>query len=626
MATGSDILSYKGNAALAAGSDPSTIEAFGAGGQGGDPLAGVNATLSKVMDHQLRWNAMEYEQAVKDRDSLYETFASQDIDFPVEDVDRPVLQEKIDKIKKMMIAKPNLKADRRAYLEVQGEINKLTALKASAKTRAASAVIQRKAAAEERNPVKKERMMQALNEQLGKGVEHQIDPFSEILTYEQADLAAPAATVTYEEFEQNGIPYRIEVSRPNPFAYTDEVSFEGVLSGEKVDLPYKIKDFYTQQAQNPELMNADTVAKMNAVIDTFNTQNKFDPSSQYYAKHIAEVKDGQVATNLSPADFWKSFKVASTWGESRSAAKVDEDKQAALEKKMKISTGYQDARSKATTAAASMLRAKTDASLAPAQIELYKANAKKALADGDKTRYETETLKAKSSFQVNSVIQLFNNTAKSKNFKTYKQLTPPEQNAMNNLSQFGIGNDWSVINIGKKDETAVKALSTGVYYKKDGTPLPPGQFEEGSTLRLTTPSEIFMLRSPDGDPNKQRLIGIDKAGGVMKILDATQAVDRLIFDASGHKNDKDYVDKTSAATQVINDAQGGERRGLDLNLIMNRGPIVDNALNSPPQIIKTLKMADGSTIMRRGNDAIDPATGDVIGTFNENDTIDPLEE
>lgn len=192
--SGNDILSYRGDPALSSGSSTGT----GFADNGAAALnQGTQQMLGNALRAQQEWNAIQLARAYKDRDDNYALFAQQDLDFPVLDQDRPELDSKITEIKNMMIEKPNIKADKAAYFELQKKIGDLRSSKAAAKTRYATAATQQQAIASELNPDLKKRMQESLDQQIAKGVNHSIDPYSQVITYDEKDLQADKSLTTY---------------------------------------------------------------------------------------------------------------------------------------------------------------------------------------------------------------------------------------------------------------------------------------------------------------------------------------------------------------------------------------------------------------------------------------------
>lgn len=600
MATGSEILSYKGDAALAIGSDAEATAAFGFDRAS---VQGINETLGKVMQHQLVWNTMLYGQAIKDRDDTYKLFSEQDIGFPVLDEDRPELQKRVDKIKDMMIETPNIKANREKYIQLQGEINSLKALKSSAKTRYASAIDQRQKAALELNPDKKAKMEESLNAQIKKGVDRLIDPYSEFIDYDEKDLLAPPSITTFKSLgDIGGIPHRTKMTMPDPQAYTTEVDFGGLTTGDSMSKAYKVKKFYEQQSQNPELMNKANLDKANATIASFNAANGYKEGDRFFAKPLGSVdsETGVASPGGSAIDFWKSYKVASTWKVS-TAQEVDEDALKGRETAMKISTGYQDSKSRRITAGAAATNAAVNAKKADAEIEKLRADAKKARAEGDSEVFELKSIQAAGLQTANDVLQTYSSIARDdKGYasptnlinKVFPARSPELKITMESL---GIDDTWKMKDLGRGTENMRKMLSKSEdqYYGGNaelGTP------DSKVTKVSRRPDRFMSLKSPDGDPNKIRLIGFDAKGNVINVMDANEAGINMLHEAANFADDINF-EKKAGALRLGFEKFGGDVPGFDVDAAMNW---------------KVETLTDGTQLIRVGDEYRDPKTNDVV--------------
>jgi len=609
--TGNDLLAYQGNAALAVGG------ANNGGGfldNGGSILAKeANEIIDIAGRNQLMSNSRKYEQAIKDRDAIYEQFAKTDLDFPVEDIDRPELQAKIDSVKKKMIETPNLRANREKWLEVQKDLNELTAMKASAKTRSAIAADQRIAAAKEINPMKKKEMMESLDTQLNKGVYHQIDPYSKLVEWDEKTLAPISYTKTLERSVRNGVPYVTEIETPMLQGWRNHYSIESLAQGKNQNLPFAIRDWNIQQETNPELFSPENVKKVNARIDAINAEQKL--TGDDILPHFGEVgADGKVTMNPNPTTRMMLWDVAGRYVTKRGAEKIDED---FLKGKKMQSEAYENmAQGDAarTNAAGAMIQAKARAQevndnskLIPSRIKLLEAQAKQAEASGDKAQAETLRMQSNGASNVRDAVQMFTNIVRDANgFSTQIKLP---QNALANLQGLGLPAGATYKELGRGNETAVKMLSMVAEL---------GSKTEGTPMVLDKPTRIYAVKIP-GNANSVRVMGVYKDGQT-RMVDPNEGWQRLaIFNNGFEQNDK-LNDVLTGGTAVIREMQGSDATSLDLGAIESgQAPVVDNS--AAGTTIQTFNL-NGDSYSIQGRNAYD-ASGTLFGVLNSaGDLID----
>jgi hypothetical protein len=132
--TGSDILSYRGDAGLAAGA--------GNGGilpQQADPFAGISGTIDAVNERQAQQRVREYQQKIKDREDLTKMLAETDgsvfnmkgengknVSFSPLPKDQEILTQKADELRKIMLSKPDKYMYDADYLKKKADYNTLT--------------------------------------------------------------------------------------------------------------------------------------------------------------------------------------------------------------------------------------------------------------------------------------------------------------------------------------------------------------------------------------------------------------------------------------------------------------------------------------------------------------------
>jgi hypothetical protein len=415
------IMSYQGNAALGGGLS-------GAGEQAvfnsmDNAMANMAAMQRQVNQHAYEYNRVQYEQKIKDRDTLMGLIAEDQIDVDVLDTDRDTLAKKLDEIKDMAIDNQDLMTNREKYAEFLRKKKEFKELKTNAALRWTGVADARKQMVDNNDPD----FVQSANDYIN-GIRQQdikktpdpfvkpLDPNGVLLTpYDPsaattkksgsssttatAPAVAPAAPVT------GGWAVK-EISSGTAVRGTDGIYFREVTKGtDPADVRKQIlgradsaynkmpeQAAWLQKATTADasIWNDANVTRMNQVIDFANREWGYsDPSSPDHIQHIGEKgADGKWMPTQDPREYAISFNVANGYIPKTKTKVPDVEMGKA---------GRLAAQTSADRARAEQSRAKTRETLAlikPKMDEL-KAKTYKAKMQGDKAStdmYQKETL------------------------------------------------------------------------------------------------------------------------------------------------------------------------------------------------------------------------------------------
>ena len=109
------VLSYKGNTDLGYTGEGTPVATPN------NAINQLSGILKSVEQTNMQWTAMQYQEALKDKERSLEQFAKADIDFPVDENDRERLVGNYDKVKEVMMKyNGNPMANKKGRIEMQG--------------------------------------------------------------------------------------------------------------------------------------------------------------------------------------------------------------------------------------------------------------------------------------------------------------------------------------------------------------------------------------------------------------------------------------------------------------------------------------------------------------------------
>lgn len=234
--TGNDILAYQGNVGLGLNADPGAIGVYG-----DTDLKDANSSLFNLSYLNMQKNKAVWDQKLKDRDAAMSLIA--DGKLAVKNAlpkDRERLLKMIEDVKKTFFDNNgDVKSDPRVWLKINDQLAKFNEGSTTAASRYLSYTNGIAEAAKETNPIKKNKMMEHWQGQLGRDLYEPMDPYQQSLDWDNKKVFRPMQ---------------------------DKVTQLGVdgynrLTETRTDLPKSYRDFVNayQQGDDQELgLNVDT--------------------------------------------------------------------------------------------------------------------------------------------------------------------------------------------------------------------------------------------------------------------------------------------------------------------------------------------------------------------------------
>lgn len=541
MVSGADILSYKPNADLA-----------GAGAVGGGPTSDLSPILNSLQQQNMQWNAMRFHQAVADRDKTLETFAQNNIDFPMEEGDKAQMEQKYND----MVDK--YKANPKGFLtdpETIKSVQRFKADAAFAKTRYAELSKQRQAIAQEVDPQTRQDMIDHLEEQKAAGINKLPQPYFKKLDWDpKAMNPVPEEEVVTRVVKPNeqGLMTVVETKQTDPKKMLDHWSEQNFLEGKNKTLPDQARIYQQFALNNPAINNDDYWNKANKTIEEMNTNNGFKPGDRYYTAPIAVAgPDGKmVPVDQNPVEFGKKFYVANNYKQYTAEPVLSKDAQNML--KTKAQQGQAESATQKNQAQTDLekMKSKEINDLLPHKISKLDAEAELARKRGDAATATALNKQKVIAKPVNDAISTFNNidALHYKPFKSFTGIDPAS------LSTMGTNEHTQITEVPMTELGAVKMTST------------PSTESGATKLTINKPVKMYAIRNDPKNPDAIKLVGVGKDGHVMKIVDLNQGINELISYEGGYKS-KDNVDNQGEASKYLTELQGGQFPDVSLSRI-----------------------------------------------------------
>lgn len=542
MVSGNDILSYKPNPDLAGGGAYN----YGPDGNLGNELSGV---LNSLNNQNLQWNAMKYHDAINKRDKALETFASNNIDFPMEENDRGDLDKQysdmVDRYKK----------NPKGYLTDPQTLKDTQRFKhdvAYAKTRYATFAQQRQDIAKETDPQTRQDMIAHLNEQVGKPLHTLPEPYQKRLDWDPAVMNPKAEEEVVDRTwvpNKNGLMTIVETKQTDPKKMQDHWSEQNFLEGNNKTLPDQANIYMQHALANPDINNDEYWNKANSVIDQMNVKNDFKPGGKYYMAPIAvQGEDGHMhPVDKSPIEFGKKFYIANNY-------KHYTDNPALSKEAQGMQKTLADQKKAEAATRLDQTKAKEINDMLPWKEKKIQAEIDYLNKKGDREAAKAAKAKMTMAKPVNDAISTFNNV----DALTYR----PMNKTVKAIAGFDPG---ALATIGTNDKTSYAEVPLTDLGAVKMTSIP--STEKGNTkMTIIKPDRIFAIRNDPSNPDAIKLIGIGKDGKVQKMVDVQQGINELISYEGGYKG-KDNVKNQSTAMEYINDLQGGNYTDVSLKRI-----------------------------------------------------------
>lgn len=559
MATGSDILSYRGNPELAGGYTPEVAARIG------DDFEDLNKSFSQLMQQNTAWNANIYKQKIEDRDAVNKLIAESKIDYAVDKDYLPLLQKQLDKIKERRLRTPDIISNPKEYAALQAEIKDFDKMKIYAKTNSKLLDDLRLDYANNPDDTHREKVGGWINDQLNKtkDLKALVQPYQKMVTVTpdiyglttndtvtsttkdgaSTSTASTGGTTTEKVVQkgglrsiftpkvmasktvyENGIPYK-EIAEgidyrdiDNHFNGYNMLNTYGNMVPEQMQAG--LDAFKSNPYNTPNRLNY-----YNRKIDEYNTSQGLtaeeDPGS--FIPHIEETLN-------NPQLFTKAFAVAQQPSVKTSKV-VDETLQKALGAKSEIELRKAQGNAANANAAKDYWQISEAKQLLPAKIALMKAQAKEAEMKGDMQNANAYG----ATDQVSSLIK-----------RTLSQKSLPLQK---DIAQYlGVSEKAQIREVLPSDPVGRMILGKPEYDEVDA----------GKVKGKRTPYKVYMITDEDGTI-KFAGLGQNGSWSAAEQIDFKDAPGKLIE----YKNDYKLSDGDNKAIglsyQIMQDNFGGKQ-------------------------------------------------------------------
>lgn len=515
MATGAEILSYKGNAENAGGySGDGGFSGFGA-----DSLNPLNRTLDNIAQRNTAWNMMQYRQKVDDRDKINEAIAQNKIDFEVDDIYRPNLEEQIEKIKQIRLGTPDIKSNPTEWNKLQGEIQKFQQMAASAKTNTATLKGMIQDYATNTDQRYRQTLGQHIEDQRGKGILHNVQPYQKMQDWTPSLFGATVATgqdgkkVLQSSFAPKELGRKRFKDANN--VWLEDIAVGSDLSdfdryysqqnfgeGENRNLPDEARVFYQFSTQDPDFMSEGNISFINSRLESINEANNLKPGDPRYLSPIAVTNsDGTIAPTQNPIDFVKKVSLAQNYQLPKAKSEVDKDYMAGLKTNADINQSNASAESSRSTAAKNYWEIAEGKQKLPYELD-------KMAAEAAKFRREKNETNLQGLEATRVITQLIEDSNKGKFFQLNSgKVSGPDNKPMDN-SEFRRA-------AGVSENAEIKTIPLGTQGVQKGMRIPV--IKDGKVDKSEKPLKAYMIR----DGQDIRFVGVypaEKKGDPYRVI------------------------------------------------------------------------------------------------------------
>lgn len=563
--TGSDILSYQGNAALGGGFDSH-----------GQPIGTGEATLTPVNDmmkilqgQQFAFNVMQYKQAVQDRDQSMALLSdpSLQVTMDVNDKDRPALEAQRQAVIEQWKKDPAMSnADN--WINFQKETAKFKEMATSSKSRNLEYKKQIGDIAAETNPYLREQMLQHLDGQVKGGVFKQIDPYFKNPTFDAAMFADVPMTqlgeATYSQDKTGAYSATKTMATPVK-AFSDFVSPENLMAnnGDKLQKLQLLHDNFVKSAWATD---DNQLTVMNLKLAQINAKNKISPNDPAYLQPVAVKDENGWTVNDSPAQFGKSLYAYSHYKEfTHTDLAPDYQKQLAenatigkigaetKEIKAKTTETYADANLKTAEANEKNLTA-------PAVEYELRARAEKERREGNLIASKTTDIKVSALAPAFDGVRMFNDVYRYQSYSGQEAVAKIEKNNLSEgLRAAGYEDGFELTPL-PRNNTYVSALSAPLKSTITKNGLDANGKSDGSKVTTSSavnkPVYIFAFKPKDGIINDMKIVGLDKFGKLLKSINVKDAAGEIIKFNEGYKADDKVNNRIDAARGLTDEILG----------------------------------------------------------------------
>lgn len=638
----SDLLDYKGLVPV----EPGGVDASN------NATNVINRMLDGVATRAYDMKVREYQQKIQDRNDQYKLLATTNINVPVVDSDRTILQKKIKEIEDFHLANPDAKSDPKKWIQLQNMSNDYQDMLTSAKHRYIGIAGKKQEYADNPNPYIREQLAKNIKQDEDGGIEHNVDPYQDdftwsdhkgVVLYDPAnpETSNPRTRTTLAETDvpgqspivkkttvtddglgvsgsgtrssagsagagkqpvfqpgdrlvnKNGFMY-VQKQKHTPIAdfYAHYYAPDSYKPDKNNIMPYAIADFYQKSLNTPQTHSDEWANFINSKLEEANRKEGLKPTDiQYLKPAFAKNDNGSWNITPDPRQYAMDVSVAMNYKHSTDLTPSKEAQEIATIK----------AHGNEYNAAAGLSGAKaaTENYLRNKKGQLIDSEIFKNLQAGEKDAAEGDKIVSK---PVTDVVNTFNAINSKGEFKPIKSGTSDNplnsvgsMAAFNNAKTVGVGDDWQYTDIPSNDLPSIKMLSVPVE-QNVGTKLNPSMKKV-----MQKPDRIMAFRSADGNEDNLKLVGFDKDGKVLKAVDLSQGINEMISAENG--DDKgNTVSVESKAQQYINKLQGGNYGEVSLKRIRQHlGSSNSNNAQQTQSGWDEQKEVGGKKYGRRGN-------------------------
>lgn len=552
--TGSEILGYHGDPALAGGFD-SRGQAIG---NGEAMLTPVSDMLKLLQGQQFLQNQERYKQAIKDRDDAYAAIQDPSLQVPIDvsDKDRPELMAQHAKLIDMWKKNPSMD-DTDAFVQFKKATDDFRQMAGSSKSRNLEFKKQMQAIAAESNLSTRASMLQHLDEQMNQGILHPVNPYFNNPTFDASMFTdVPEAQIGEPEIKQdaNGAWFAIKKFRTPVQAFSSFVSPENLLANNGQRLQ-QFQILHDNFIKSPFAQDENNLTAMNQKLASINAANNLTPNDPNFLQPIASNNGSGWKVNDSPAQFAKSLYAYSHYKEH---ATTEQDDKYQIQMKGKADIGKIQAETVTEGVKPGLIRSEAaEHSAKAAEIRLtapaiedhYRAMSEKLRKEGDLDGAKTALMKSDASSFAAQGIKAINDAA------TYVPYTADQVKKMDPAILKGLGRDVDLAN-----QDIVPLPRENTYMAALSLPKPDKAGNVGGDIEK--PYNIYALR-PKGstDPNEVRLVAVRKtpdASGTtfMKAVRIGDIAGEIIKYHENFKSNDKTVGRIETANKVTQELMG----------------------------------------------------------------------
>lgn len=550
MVSGSEILNYQGNPNLGgfAGDGSPML------GSDRDHYGEINQILRDTQKQDSQRQAIQYEQAVKDRDAAALLLSQQDMALPLEKQDQQVVKDKYNKIKDVFLKyNGNPKAHPKGWQEALGAMAEFKQYRTLAQLRNTEATKQRLAIAQENDPDDRKRMQEQLKSQLDQGIQKVPDPYLKPFSYKVDDwikdpgmkeVVLPPEERFFRDKEGKAFERSRKVS--NIDGIFDYYSPQNLMEGPNKSLPNAISQGYADLTHQPE-MDDDKYLAINTALDALNKKNGWLPGTPRYQTPIA-IKDpgtGKMVPITDATDFARKMALyrygnidQTTTELSKAAQNAFEDAAKTRNINAETKQHLASANEQNSLAGLHSEQAKTERDSRKVVIDKIAAEAEKAHIDGDINQQKFLANQQKFVGTATDAQKAYSEITNAKDYKSATTYPKGIQDIITN----GIGGDLATTQISKVQMTpALRRMGSVQAIDIDKKP----------TRMSVSPNAIYSLKGPDGKSIGLAVIGTGETARYKTFDLNTGAIDYMRTN-SGWPTDASENDNEAALSAVLN--------------------------------------------------------------------------